>query len=102
VSPADQVVEFHVVDAAQRHGIDLDVQAGLLGGIEAAHHLVKVAPARQFAKLVLVECVHRHIQPAHADRGQLLGVLGELAAVGGQGELAERAAVEMAAEPADQ
>jgi hypothetical protein len=33
------------------------VQAGLLGGIDAAHHLVEVAPARELAELVLVQGV---------------------------------------------
>ena len=80
----------------------LIVQAGLLGGVEAAHHLVEVAPARQLAELVRVERVHRHVHAPHADGGQLLGILGELAAVGGERQLVERAAVEMPAQSAEQ
>ncbi len=52
--------------------------------------------------LVAVQRVHRHVHAAHADGGQFLGVLRELAAVGGERELVQRAAVEMPAQPAEQ
>ena len=102
VAPADHLVELAVVDAAQRHRIDLDREPGALGSVEAAHHLVEIAPARELAEFVGIERVHRHVHPAHADIGQFLGILGELAAVGRQGEFFQRAAVEMFSETAEQ
>src|SRR3546814_10856782 len=44
-APGDQVIDLVVVDALQRDGVDLHLQAGVLGGGEAVHHLVELAPA---------------------------------------------------------
>ena len=86
VAPADHFLEFAVVHAAQRNGVDLDRQAGALGRVEPAHHLVEIAPAGELAELVRVERVHRHVHAPNADVGQFLRILGQLTAVGGEGE----------------
>ena len=99
MAPADQPVELHVVDAAQRHRVDLDVQPGPLRGVEAAHHGWSRSPQRVSSRNLSLSSVSIDTLRRDADRGQVLAVFGELAAVGRQRELVERAAVEMAAEP---
>src|SRR6185437_837029 len=78
------------------------MQAGLLGGIEAAHHLIQIAPARDLAELLPIERVDRDVYAAHADVGQLARILGQLAAVGSERQLLERTAFEVTAETSEQ
>jgi hypothetical protein len=82
---------------SERHRVDLDVEAGRAGRLDAGQHLVEVAPAGDRAELVgssvSIETLMRRTPSA-----QLCGVALELRAVGGEGQFVERAAREMAAE----
>jgi len=40
--PFDQLFEFAIVDAGERHGVDLDGDAGRLRSIDAGEHFVDV------------------------------------------------------------
>ena len=101
-APGDEVVDLAVVDALERHGVDLDLQPGGLGGVDAVHHLGEAAPAGDAGELVGVERVERDVDPADAAVGELGGEAAELAAVGGEGELLERAGVEVAGHGAEE
>src|SRR3546814_5616699 len=72
------------------------------GGGQALQHLVELAPAGDRLELVGVQGVQRDVHPLHAEAGQLVREAAELAAVGGEGELLQRAAVEMAREGVEQ
>ena len=72
------------------------------GGGEAVEHLVEPAAPGDLGEFRGVERVDRDIDPAHAAFAQLVGVARELAAVGRQGQLVERAGLEVPAERAEQ
>src|SRR3546814_5682848 len=91
-----------VVDALQRHAVDLDLKAGSLGGVEPGQHLLELAPAGDRLELRGIEGVERDVDAAHAGGAQLGGVFAELGGVGGQRELGKIAGFEMPAEAADQ
>src|SRR3546814_11280389 len=68
----------------------------------SVHPLVELAPAGDRLELVGVQGIERDVHPLDAEAGQLLREAAELAAVGGEGELVQRAAVEVARERAEQ
>ena len=63
---------------------------------ESVEHLRQPAPAGDAGELRRVERVERDVDPAHAAGDELGGVAAELAAVGGERELLERAGREVA------
>ena len=101
-APGDEIVEFVLVDAAQRDRVDLDREPGPLRGGEPVEHLVEPAAPGDLGELGGVERIDRDIDPAHAAFAQLVGVARELAAVGRQGQLVERAGIEMPPERMEQ
>ena len=100
--PGDEVVELVLVDAAQRHGVDLDREPGSLRRREPFEDRLEPAAAGDLGELRRVERVDRDVDPAHAAIAQFAGVAGELAAIGRQGQLVERAGADMPAERAEQ
>src|SRR3546814_6544090 len=62
-APGDQAVDLVIVHALQGHGVDLDLKAGVLGGGQALHHLVELAPAGARLELVGVQGVQRDVHP---------------------------------------
>ena len=96
MGPVDQRRDFVLVDALERHRIDLDAQAGGFRGRDAVEHLVELAPAGDRAELVGVERIERDVDPLPPMRGELLRIFRQLRAVGGERELVERAGAEMA------
>ena len=93
--PFDQAGGFGVVEAFQRHGVDLDLQPGLVGGVEAGEHAIEFAPARHLAEFVGIERIERNVDALDAAGGEIAGEAGKLRAVGGQRQLIERAALEV-------
>jgi hypothetical protein len=83
-------------------GVDLDLEARPLRGLDPGHHLLVAAPAGDSPEALRVERVERDVHPAHAGRGQRLGVALELAAVGGHRQLVEGARAQVPAERAHQ
>ena len=79
VRPAHELGEFVLVDALERHRVDLDLETRGLGGVDAGQHLVELAPARHRAELVGVERVERHIDALDAQARELGGVFREAA-----------------------
>ena len=100
--PGHEVVELVLVDPAQRHGIDLDREPGSLRCREPFENHIEPAAAGDLGEFRRVERVDRDVDPAHAAIAQFAGIAGELAAVGRQGQLVERAGAEMAAERAEE
>ena len=100
-APGDQVVELVLVDALQRHGVDLDREAGVFGrsmpSITWSSLPQRVMAGNFSGSSVSSETLMRRT-PAAASS---LGVAGELAAVGGERQLVERAGRQMAAERAN-
>ncbi len=82
--PADQIGQFVLVDAFQRHGVQLDLQPRRHGCGDPFEHLAQRIAPGQCGKLRPVERIERHIHPPHPGLGQRLGVLCQLRAVGGQ------------------
>ena len=101
-APADHVGNLVLVDALQRHRVDLDRQPRIGGGAQAVQHLGQAAPAGDARELGRVQRVQRHIHPAHPGGMKLGGEAGQLAAVGGQGQLVQRAGVQMPAQALEQ
>ena len=101
-APGDEAVELVLVDALERHGVDLDAEPGVHRGVEAVEDLGEATEAGDGAELALVEGVEGDVDPADAAVGELVGEAGELAAVGGDGELVEGAAVEVARHGAEE
>ena len=100
--PAQHVGQLGFVDALQRHGIELDLQAGGECGIDTLHHLGKVAPARDGVEFFGIQRVEGDIDAPDAAIGQLAGIFCKLGAVGRQRQLFKRAALEMARQLAHQ
>ncbi len=100
--PFDQRGDLVLIVLAQRHRIDLHMQASALGGVDAGEHLLQVAPAGQSAEALLVQRVERDVQPLHAAGGELIGEAGELRAIGGQRQLFQRPGLQVPAERAEQ
>src|SRR6185437_11196408 len=90
--PGEQGADFVLVDALERHRVDLDLKVGGKRGVDARKHLAKIAPARDGAKLVGIEGVERNVDAPDAVTFKLGGVFFQLRGVGGQRELLERAA----------
>ncbi len=65
-------------------------------------HLVEPAPARDLREFRRIERVERDVDPPHPRRPQILGIAGELAAVGGERQLVERARLQVPAERPEQ
>ncbi len=101
-APGDHPVEFILVDALERHGVDLDLQTRDLGGLDPRHHLVESAPPGDGCEALTVQRVQRDVDPAHAGTRKFAREPRELAAVGGERELVERARADMATELVDQ
>ena len=97
-APGDEILDLVLVDAAQGHGVDLDPEAGGAGRVDARHHLAEPAPARDLGELVGIARVEGDVHPAHARGVEPLRMARQLAAVGGERELVERAASQVAAQ----
>lgn len=100
--PFDEPVEFVLVHALERNRVDLDGETGGLGGGQPFQHLLELAPAGDGGEFFRVERIERNIDPAHAGAHQRFAVFGELAAVGRERQLVERALAEQFPEPFDQ
>jgi hypothetical protein len=100
--PADHRLPFRLRVALQRHGVDLDREARLLRGVDALHDAGEIAPAGQGLETVRLQRIQRNVHALHAAIRQLSRVFRELRAVGGDGQLVQRAGDEMAGEGAEQ
>src|SRR5205814_8353104 len=102
VRPVDELREFVLIDALERDRVDLDVETGRLGGVDAGQDLVELAPACDGAELVRIERVERDVDALDAKIDKFAGVFGQLRSVGGQRQLVEVAGLEMARERGDE
>ncbi len=101
-APGDQAIELVVIDALEGDRVDLDGEAGALGRRQTVLHHVEPAPSRDRGELRRIERVDRNVDTPHAAILEFVGKAGELAAIGRQGQLVERAALPMAAECPEQ
>ena len=99
---ASSVGDLVLVDAFERDGVDLHAQTGGKRRIDAGQHLVELAPARDSAELVRIERVERDIDALDAAGLELGRIFRQLRAVGGEGELLERAGGQVAGQRGDQ
>ena len=88
-APLHQIEQLAVVDALEGYGVDLDAQAGSGRGPDPLQHLGQAAPPGDCRELVSVQRVQRHVHAPDTDIGQFRRVAGQLAAVGGQGQLVQ-------------
>ena len=87
----NEIVEFVIVDTAQRHRVDLDREARRDCRVDAGKHPIEPPKARDGGEFGGVEGIERDVHPTHAGGMKRRGVAGELTGVGGQRELVERA-----------
>src|SRR5436305_1639161 len=64
--PGQEIVELVLIDPAQRHGIDLDREPGILGRREPFENNLEPAAARNLGEFRGVERVDRYIDPTYA------------------------------------
>src|SRR5215472_1836932 len=88
---ADQIVVLVLVHALERDCVEFDLEAHPLRRLDAGHDLGEVAPTRDGPEAVRLQRVERNIDAPDAQALELLGELRELAAVGGERQLVERA-----------
>jgi hypothetical protein len=70
-TPIGQCLKLVFVKPLQGHGVHLDAQPCLLGGINAAQHLRQSTPTGDIAKLFVIERIKRDVDPAHTNRKRL-------------------------------
>ena len=87
---------------AQRHGVDLDLEPSGAGRVDSGHHLVEPAPAGDLDEFLGVAGVEGDVHPAHARRIEPFRMARQLAAVGGERQLVECAAPQVAAQALEQ
>ena len=102
VRPLQQGWKFVLVHAFERHRVDLDLQSSCLRGIDPGQDLVQLTPARDGAELVGIERVERDVDAFDAAARELARIFRQLRTVGGERELVERSAREMAGERGDE
>ncbi len=102
MGPFEHFRDLGVVEALERHRVDLDAQASLLRRLDALENLAEFAPAGDLAELVGIKRVDRNVDAAHTAVIQFGGKAGELRAVGGQRQLIHAAFIDVAADLADQ
>ena len=101
-APGDEVVELVVVDAAQGDSVYLDRQPGVFGGVQAFHDLADAAATGEFLEPRGIACIERNVHPADTAGRQLMRILRQLGAVGGQGQFTERSSRQVLAEGFEQ
>src|SRR4029078_992970 len=98
----NEVLELVLINIAQRDSVNLDLEPGLVGGPDAAHHLREVAAARNVLELHRIERVERHVDALDAASCKVRCEPLELAAIGRERELIERVGIEMPRHRLDQ
>src|SRR6478672_9128709 len=102
MAPFEYWLDLVLVDPLERHHVDLDLEAGLARRRDPAEHLVEIAPAGDRPEPLRVYGVERHIDPPDPMPEQLPGIAVELAAIGGERQLLERARTQMPRQRLDQ
>src|SRR5215472_3463418 len=95
MGPFEQAWKLIFVDALECHGVDLDLEYGRAGRLDAGKHLVQRSPARYRAKFFGVQRVERDVDPADAGGAQIVRIFFELRAVGRHREFVELAGARM-------
>src|SRR5436309_2086992 len=99
---ASSMAALVLVDAFERHDVDLDGHSGRTGRRDAVEHLLDLAPAGDGPEFFRIERVERDVDAPDPVRGELAGKFGQLRTVGGQCELAERAGGKMTGQRGEQ
>ena len=95
-TPCGHRRQFCLVEAFQRDGVDLDPQPGILRRVDPAQHLRQTSPTGDVGEFLIVQRIKRDIHTAHARSIKIGGIAFQLAAIGGQRQLFQRAGVQMA------
>src|SRR5687768_16000224 len=99
---ADEVVELVLVDPLECHRVELDGEPGLLGGGDAVHHAVEIAPPRDCLEALGSQSIQRNVDASHAAGLELASIFAELAAVCGECQLFEYARLQVALQGAEE
>src|SRR6185437_7702853 len=91
VRPCDQGGDLFLVQILQRHRVDLHGEPCRARGFDAGEYLFEFTSAGDAPEFYGVERIQRYVDAAHAAIVQFGGEAGELRAVGGHGQLAQRA-----------
>ena len=101
-APADEVVEFAIVDAAQGYRIDLDLVPCVPCRTDTVQNLGEVAAPRDRAEFLRIERIKGNIYTAHTRRKEIASVFSQLATVGRQRELIQAPGLQVTAEAVEQ
>src|SRR5262249_51229424 len=96
MGPFEQAWKLVFVDALEWHGVDLDLESGRAGRLDAGEHLVQRSPARYRAKFFGVQRVERDVDPADAGGAQIVRIFFQLRAIGRQSQFVEFARTQVA------
>ncbi len=101
VAPAQHWQDFIIIDALERHHVDLDRQSRRLRRFQPGEHRGNIAATGDMGKARWVAAVQTDIDPAHPCVGQHVGMVGQLGAIGRQRQFVQPAA-QMPPDPAHQ
>src|SRR5262245_11309243 len=99
---ANEVVDLAFVYALEGNRVELDAETGAHRGVQANHDLRQISPARDRLEAPRIECIEGNVDASNASILEFGGKLGQLAAVGRQGQLVQLAALEVAREGTEQ
>ena len=77
VGEADELRDFAFVDVGERDGVDLHLDAGGDGGVDALHDIAEAVAARDLFEQVTLEGIERDVDAADADGGEVARVFRE-------------------------
>ncbi len=86
VRPFHEVGNLLLVEALQRHGVDLDLDASFFGSGDALQHLHQPIAAGKLLEQHAVHRVEADVDALHAGGGKLIRMARQLRAVGGEGQ----------------
>ena len=84
MGPFDQERDFILVEALQRHGVELDLEPGLLGRGDSPQHVGQPVAAAEPFEQRAVHRIERDVDPPDPRGGKIAGVFLQLGAVGGE------------------
>ena len=91
-APCHHLCQFFIIEPFDGDSVDLDLQPGRLGGFQPVKHLAEVTPAGNLTEFVGIEGINGNVDPPHPGAIEIIGHLGQLAAIGGDGDFLKVAA----------
>ena len=94
--PSGKIRNFFTVGVGQSHGVELDLDACIKGGIDAVEDAAQHVPVGQRSERCRIARVERDVEPLHPGLRDALRMAGEVGGVGGHRQLVEAVAQPLA------